>query len=142
MLQAPFTRRAWAELAYAVVSALLAACALVFIVATLGAGLLWALSAPGVRKFGAGSRHLARRLLGEAVLAPPPPRPALMFKVRMANPERLAVVATAAGATARVWDSKRGITVRKIPPSLIAELAAGADLAIDEIRRSTRHSST
>src|SRR5690242_4190053 len=134
ILQAPFTRRAWVELAHTVVSALLAVCALVFIVATLGAGLLWALSAPGVRKLGASSRHLARRLLGEDVLAPPPPQPALLFKVRMANPEQLAVAATAAGAVARVWDSKRGITIRKIPSSQISELAAGADLAIDEIR--------
>jgi signal transduction histidine kinase len=134
ILQAPFTRRAWDELAYTVVSALLAVCALIFIVPTLVNGPLWALSAPGVRKLGAGGRGLARRLLGEDVLAPPPPRPALLFKVRMANPEQLAVAATAAGATARVWDSKRGITIRKIPLSQISELAAGADLAIDEIR--------
>ena len=52
----------------------------------------------------------------------------------MANPAQLAVAAAAAGATARVWDSKRGITIRKIPLSQISELAAGADLAIDEIR--------
>jgi len=134
ILQAPFTRRAWDELAYTIVSALLAVCALIFIVPTLASGLLWALSAPGVRKLGAGGRGLAHRLLGEDVLAPPPPQPALLFKVRMANPEQLAVAAAAAGATARVWDSKRGITIRKIPSSQISELAAGADLAIDEIR--------
>jgi len=140
VLQAPFTRRAWDELAHTVVSALLAVCALIFIVPTLINGPLWALSAPGVRKLGAGGRRLARRLLGEDVLAPPPPQPALLFKVRMANPEQLAVAATAAGATARVWDSKRGITIRKIPSSLISELAAGADLAIDEIRPFKRRS--
>jgi signal transduction histidine kinase len=134
ILQAPFTRRAWAELAYTAVSALLAAIALIFIVPTLGNGPLWAVSAPGVRKLGAGSRGLARRLLGEDVPAPPLPRPALMFKVRTPDAERLAVAATAAGAKIRVWETKPGVTVRNIPPSRITELAAEADLTIDEIR--------
>ncbi len=53
VLRAPFSPRAWAELAYAVVSALFAVCALIFIVPTLVNGPMWALSAPGVRKLGA-----------------------------------------------------------------------------------------
>jgi signal transduction histidine kinase len=134
VLGAPFSPRAWNELAYAVVSALLAVGALIFIVPTLVNGPMWALSAPGVRKLGAGSRHLARRLLGEEVLAPPPRQPALNFLVRTPDGARLAVLANAAGGTARVWDSQRGVTVRKLPPERIAELAAKADLAIEEIK--------
>jgi signal transduction histidine kinase len=134
ILRAPFTRRSWDELAYAVVSALLAIVALIFIVPTLANGPLWALSAPGVRKLGAGSRQLARRLLGEAVLAPPPPRPALYFKVRTPDATQLAVIATAAGAKIRVWESKPGVTIRKLPSSQIAELAAEARLSVGEIQ--------
>jgi hypothetical protein len=134
ILGAPFTQRTWAELAYAIVSALHAAAALIFIVPTLANGPLWALSAPGVRKLGAGSRHLARGLLGEAVPAPPQPRPALLFKVRTTDGARLAVIAAAAGAKVRVWEGTPGVTVRRIPPSRIAELAAEAGIAIDEIQ--------
>ena len=46
ILRAPFTRRAWAELAYSIVSALLDVGALVFIVPMLFNGALWAASAP------------------------------------------------------------------------------------------------
>jgi hypothetical protein len=76
ILRAPFTRRTWNELAYSVVSALLDVGALVFIVPTLATALLWAASAPVVRKLGKASRFLARGLLGEDVPAPPRPRPA------------------------------------------------------------------
>jgi signal transduction histidine kinase len=134
ILGAPFTRRTWSELAYTVVSALLSVCALLFIVPTLANGALWGLSGPGARKLGAGSRQLARTLLGEAVLAPPPPRPALQFKVRTPDGGRLAVIALAAGAKVRVWDNKLGITIRKLPPSRIAELAAEAGIGIGEIQ--------
>ena len=50
VLRAPFTRRTWAELAYAIVSFPLAVGALIFTVPTLINGPLWAASAPGVRK--------------------------------------------------------------------------------------------
>jgi hypothetical protein len=103
-------------------------------VPTLANGLLWALSAPGVRKLGAASRFLAGELLGEDAPAPPRLRPALIFKVRTPDAARLAVVAVAAGGKVRVWETKPGITVRKLPLSRIAELAADADIAIDETR--------
>jgi hypothetical protein len=70
ILGAPFTGRTWSELAYTVVSALLAVCALIFIVLTLASGLLWGLSAPGVRKFGGRSRQLARGLLSPRISDP------------------------------------------------------------------------
>jgi hypothetical protein len=97
ILRAPFTRRTWAELAYAIVSFPLAVGALIFIVPMLANGLLWAASAPGVRKLGAASRFLARELLGEDVPAPPGLRPALIFKVKTPDSGRLAVIAAAAG---------------------------------------------
>ena len=67
VLRAPFTRRTWAELAYAIVSFPLAVGALIFTVPTLVTGPLWAASAPGIRKLGAAHRSLARTLLGEDV---------------------------------------------------------------------------
>ena len=137
IVQAPFTRRTWSELAYTVVSALLAVCALVFIVPTLANGLLWGLSAPGVRKFGTRSRHLARELLGEVVADPPPPRPALYFRVRTPEAGRLAVAALGAGGRARVWDNQQGLSIRKLSPARIAELAAGEGIGIGEIQPMT-----
>jgi signal transduction histidine kinase len=137
IVQAPFTRRTWSELAYTVVSALLAVCALIFIVPTLANGLLWGLSAPGVRKLGGRSRQLARDLLGEVVADPPPPRPALYFRVRTPEAGRLAVIAIGAGGKARVWDNQLGLSIRKLPPARIAELAAGEGVRIGEIQPMT-----
>jgi len=134
VLGAPFTRRAWAELAYAVVSALLAVGALLFIVPLLASGLLWALSAPGVRRLGAGSRFLSRGLLGEDVPAPPRLRSVPYFKVRTPDAAQLAVIAYQAGGKTRLWDGKTGMTIRKLPQARIAELAAEAGLTIDEIQ--------
>jgi len=134
VLGAPFTRRARAELAYAVVSALLAVGALLFIVPLLASGLLWALSAPGVRRLGAGSRFLSRGLLGEDVPAPPRLRSVPYFKVRTPDAAQLAVIAYQAGGKTRLWDGKTGMTIRKLPQARIAELAAEAGLTIDEIQ--------
>jgi signal transduction histidine kinase len=134
ILQAPFTRRTWAELAYTIVSALLAVWALVFIVPMLENGLLWALSAPGVRKLGAGSRFLARELLGEDVPAPPQLRSVPYFKVRTPASAQLAVIAKKAGGRTRVWEGQAGVTVRKLPQARITELAAEAGLVVDGIQ--------
>ena len=117
VLGAPFTRRAWAELAYAVVSALLAVGALMFIVPMLANGLLWGLSAPGDQETQRGAAaFLARELLGEDVPASPRLRSVPYFKVRMPNAAQLAVIANKAGGRTRVWDGQPGITVRKLPP--------------------------
>ncbi|HZZ54642.1 MAG TPA: hypothetical protein VFE26_10205, partial [Trebonia sp.] len=55
-LTAPFTRRAWAELGYAVVSFPLALVAFVFSFVTLHNGIFWAGSAPALRKIGGANR--------------------------------------------------------------------------------------
>ena len=134
IFQAPFSRRTWAELAYALVSALLAVGAVIFIVPMLVSGLLWGLSASGVRKLNAAARSLDRALLGDDVPAPPRLRSMPIFMVRTPDAARLAVAAGAAGGKIRVWETKPGVTVKKLSPSRIAEVAATAGIAIDEMR--------
>ncbi len=134
ILCAPFTRRTWAELAYWSPVPLLDVGALLFIVPTLVNGLLWGLSAPGVRKLGAASRFLARELLGDDVPAPPRLRSIEAFMVRTPDSARLAASASAAGAKVRIWETKPGVTIRKLPLARISELAAEAGITIDEVR--------
>ena len=131
---APFTRRAWAELRYTLVTLLLSIAAVIFIVPMLYNGILWAASADGVWKFGAASRSLARKLLGLDVPAPPRPRSAVSYKVSTTAAGLLAGVVQEAGGKARVWEGKPGVTVRRLPPSRITELAAEAGIAIDEMQ--------
>jgi len=134
VLQAPFTKRALAELRYTLVTLPLALAAVAFTVPMLASGPLWAVSAPGVRKFGAGSRFFARALLGEDVPAPPLLRSMPGFLVKTPDAERLAQVAAEADGKVRVWETRPGVTVRKLPRSRITELAAGAGITISEIR--------
>jgi signal transduction histidine kinase len=135
--EAPFTRRAWAEVAHTVVSFFLAVAALAFAVPMLANGILWAVSADGLRAFGGAARLLARELLGEDIPAPPPIRPLLRTKV--ATPDHgsavsLAKAAVAAGGKARQWESKPGVTLKWLPPERVTELAAGARVTITELR--------
>jgi signal transduction histidine kinase len=132
ILRAPFTRRAWAELAYAIVSAALTLGALAFIVPMLANGALWALSAPGARKLGGAGRFLARTMIGEDVPSPAPMRPRSYASVRTPNPEGLAAGARAEGARARVSGSR--VRIIGLPASRIAELTAGDSVAIRAVR--------
>ena len=78
ILWAPFTRRVWAELGYTLVSFPIAIAGVVYTAVTLEHGMLWALSAPGMRRLAGANRVVARRLLGEDIPAPPglgSPRP-------------------------------------------------------------------
>jgi len=131
---APFAKRAWAELRYALITLPLAVASVAFIVPMLYAGPLWAASADGVWKFGAASRFFARKLLGEDLPAPPRPRSLVCYKVWTKDGARLATVAQEAKGKARVWEGKPGVTVRRLPPFRIAELAAEAGVTIDEMR--------
>ncbi|HEY0716180.1 MAG TPA: sensor domain-containing protein, partial [Streptosporangiaceae bacterium] len=132
--RAPFSRRTWAELVYALVSALLAVGAVAFIVPMLVNGLLWGASAPGVRRLNAAARFLARALLGDDVPAPPRLGSALIFMVRTPDAARLAVAVGEAGGQARVWETRPGVTVKKLPSPRITEVAAAAGAAIDAMR--------
>src|SRR5690348_7896529 len=136
ILYAPFTRRTWAELAYWIVSALLDVGALVFILPTLVNGLLWAASAPGVRKLGAASRFLARELLGDDVPAPPRLRSIEAFMVRTPHSTRLATSASAAGAEVRIWETKAGITAvaEHKPDVAIVDVRMPPDYADEGLR--------
>jgi signal transduction histidine kinase len=131
---APFTLRAWSEAGYALVSLLLAIAALAFIVPTLINGPMWAWSTDTVRKFGAAARSLARGLLGEDIPAPPPIRP--VHRVMVATPDavRLFEVAGKAGGKARVWETKPGVTITKLPQQRVTELAAEAGITITALR--------
>jgi signal transduction histidine kinase len=139
-LRAPFTKRAWAEFAYTLVTLPLALLAFAYMVPMLENGVFIAISTPGVRKFGAAIRFLARGLLGEDVPAPPGLGSKLRFKVRTMDAsaaKRLAEVAEAAEGKTREWESKPGVTIRLLPSARIAELAAEAGIAIGEIRSPT-----
>ena len=132
--EAPFTRRAWAELGYTLTSLPLAFAAIALIVPTLLNGPLWALSTDAVRRLGAAARALARGLLGEEVPAPPPLRPVLRMKVATPDTIRLSEAATKAGGKARVWETKPGVTVTRLPQQRITELAAQAGVTITSLR--------
>ena len=131
---APFAKRAWAELRYALVTLPLSIVAVAFIVPMLYNGALWAASADGVWKLGAASRFLARKLLGVDVPVPPRPRSRLGYKVQTKDGTRLAKAAEEAGGKARVWEGKPGVSVRRLPPARITELAAAAGITIDEMQ--------
>ena len=131
---APFAKRAWAELRYVLVTLPLSIAAIVFIVPMLYNGALWAASADGVWKLGAVNRFFARKLLSEDVPAPPRPRSLVSYKVRTKDGARLAKAAQEAGGKARAWETKPGVTVRRIPHVRIAELAAEAGITIDDMR--------
>jgi signal transduction histidine kinase len=134
VLRAPFTKRAWAELCYALATLPLALAAVAFTVPMLANGLLWGASAAGLRKFGAASRFLARELLGEDVPAPPQLRSVPGFKVKTTEAGRLSVAAAAAKGKAHVWDTRPGVTIWRLPQSRIAEIAAEAGITIHEIQ--------
>jgi len=132
ILRAPFTRRTWAELAYAIVSFPLAVGALVFTVPTLVNGPLWAASAPGVRKLGAAHRSLARTLLGEDVPPPPPLRPYPVVHVRTPDADRLVAQAEAKGA--KVARNGNQVRIIGLPVSWVAELTTEERIAIHSLR--------
>jgi signal transduction histidine kinase len=131
-LRAPFTRRAWAELAYAIISVPLAVAALVFIIPMLVNGALWGASAPGVRKFGAASRFLARALLGEDFPAPQPLQPKPFVRVRTPDADRLAALAKTEGARVRLNGTR--VTIIGLPVSRIAELTGAERITLHALR--------
>jgi len=132
VLRAPFTRRTWAELAYAIVSFPLAVAAAVFTIPTLVNGPLWAASAPGVRKLGAAHRSLARTLLGEDVPPPPPMRPYPVVHVRTPDADRLVALAKAKGF--KVMQNGNQVRIIGLPVSQVAELTTEERIAIHSLR--------
>ena len=133
-LHAPFTKRAWTEFGYTLATLPLSLAAATYTVLTTWYPPLWIFSVSGMRKFGAGSRFLARELLGENVPAPPPLRSVPWFKVKTPDAKRLEAAMVAAGGDAYTWEDGRGVTVRKLPQPRIAELAGEAGLTIHEFQ--------
>jgi signal transduction histidine kinase len=132
VIEAPFTRRPWAELGHLLASLPVAASAVAFLVPMLENGIFWAVSAPVVRGYGAVARSLARSMLGEDIPAPPPFKPLNLFKVPTADPAAAAVLAKAvvvAGGKAREWETKPGVTVKRLPRERLVELIAAAGVA-------------
>jgi len=127
-LTAPFTRRAWADLGYAIISFPLALVAFVFSLVTLHNGIFWAGSAPALRKLGGANRYLTLRMLGEDIPAPPPLRPHSYVRVRTPDADRLAALAEAEDAKVK----RRGNRVRigGMLATRIAELAADEHIVI------------
>jgi signal transduction histidine kinase len=140
VLKAPFTRRAWAEVGYALATLPLALTAVAFMVVTFVNTFPFAASTPGVRTLGAAARFLARGFLGEDGPAPPLMRPVPRVRVTTADAGGLAKVAESAGGRVRQWAFQygTGITVSNLPPAQIAELAGQADIAIDDMRPGSR----
>ncbi|MGH3216267.1 MAG: sensor histidine kinase [Trebonia sp.] len=127
-LTAPFTRRAWAELGYAVVSFPLALVAFVFSFVTLHNGIFWAGSAPALRKIGGANRSLVRRMLGEDIPTPPPLRPRSYVRVRTPDAGRLAALAKDEGAKVKLHGNR--VRIGDLPGTRIAELAADEHIVI------------
>jgi signal transduction histidine kinase len=137
VIEAPFTKRAWTELGHALATFPLAVAAVAFIVPMLENGIFWGISAGIVRRFGAVARFLARELLGEDIPAPAPFRPMLLVKVATPDPVAalsLVKAVVAAGGKARVWETKPGVTTKRLPHARVAELAAEAGVTITALR--------
>jgi signal transduction histidine kinase len=129
---APFAKRGGREFRHSVTSFLLALAAVAFLVPMLENGIFWAMSATPVRKLADAARYLARVQLGEDIPAPPPLRPAHYIKVAApdaATAASFAAAVTAAGGKARQWETKLGVTSRRLPPERVAELAEQTGIA-------------
>jgi signal transduction histidine kinase len=132
--EAPFSRRTWAELGYALASLPLTVAALVLIIPTLINGPMWALSTDAVRWFGTAARACARRLIGAEIPAPPPLRPVYRMKVATPHAVRLLEAANKAGGKVRLWETKPGATVTRLTRQRVTELAAEAGITITALR--------
>lgn len=135
ILREPFTKRAWKEIGYTLVSLPLAVFALLFIIPMLHNGYFMAVSAQGARKFADRSRFLAWELLGERVPAPPPLRTRSFLKVRTPDAARLSAAVEKAGGKARQWafNFGAGINVVGLPASRVTGLAAREGVRITEL---------
>jgi signal transduction histidine kinase len=136
ILRAPFTRRAWAEFAYAVASLPLAVLSFGFTLVMLDNTITCALSTPPVRMIGAANRFLAWKLLGERVAPPPPMVAQPLAHVRTPEAERLTKAIEAAGGKVRQWvfQNGDGISVRLLSASQVAEVAAAEHVTITRLR--------
>jgi hypothetical protein len=101
VLVAPCTRRAWAELGYAIVSFPVVIAGFLAAVVPFVHVVLLFVARPTVRWFGSVNRRVLHRLLGEQVQAPPPMRLDPHLHVTTTEPTRLTGLVSAAGGEVR-----------------------------------------
>jgi signal transduction histidine kinase len=132
LLRAPFSRRAWVDLGYAVINVPVAIGGFFALMFTCWHPMLLFVSTPAARGLGTVNRWLACEILGERVPAPPPMRPTSHVHVKTGDASRLASLVSADGG--RVKLQLRRLEVTGVPASRIAELAAGECITITELK--------
>jgi signal transduction histidine kinase len=133
ILLAPFTRRAWAELGYAIVSFPIAIAGFFVTVVPFVHVVLLFVATPAVRWFGSVNRRVLHRLLGEQVPAPPPMLLDPHLHVTTKEPTRLAALVAAAGGQVRRQNATK-VKVTGLTAGQLAELAAREQLPIAELK--------
>jgi signal transduction histidine kinase len=133
ILLAPFSRRAWAEFSYAIISLPLAIAGFVTTAVTFAHPMVLFVSTPVARWFGAVNRRVVRRLLGDQVQSPPPMRWSRHLHVRTPEPTRLSGLVVAAGGRVREHNANK-LKVSGLTAGRLAELAAREQLAIQELK--------
>jgi signal transduction histidine kinase len=133
ILLAPFTRRAWAELGYAIVSFPIAVAGFFVTVVPFAHVVLLFVSTPVVRWFGAVNRRVLHRMLGEQVPAPPPMRSSSHLHVTTDEPARLAGLVAAAGGQVQQQNTRK-VKVAGMSAGQLAELAAREQIGIQELK--------
>jgi signal transduction histidine kinase len=133
LLRAPFTRRAWAEFGYAIVSFPLAVTGFVSTAISFSHPILLFVSTPVARKFGSANRWVLHTLLGERVPPPPPIRPPRYLTVTTAETAQLTGLIVAAGGQVQELDLRR-LMVTGLTAAQLAELAAREQVAIEGLK--------
>jgi signal transduction histidine kinase len=131
-LRAPFTRQAWINLRYAIVSLPVAIIGFAGTVASFGHPIVLFVSTPMARGLGTLNRRLAAQLLGEYVPAPAPMRITPHVHVGTPDTARLSGLIISEGGLVKL---RRGrLEVMRVPASLIAELAASENIPLTELK--------
>jgi signal transduction histidine kinase len=132
VLRAPFTRRAWVDLGYAILNVPVAIAGFVVLMTTSWHPMLLFVSTPVARGLGTANRELANQVLGEQVPAPAPMRPKQHVYVRTPDAGRLATLVAAEGGKVKLRLNRLDIT--GLPASRIAELADKERMPIGELK--------
>jgi signal transduction histidine kinase len=132
LLLAPFSRQAWTDLWYALVSFPLAVAGWTVTVVSCCHPLVVLVSTPVARGLGTLNRGLAAQLLGEQVPPPPPMRVQPNVQVRTPEAARLSGLVIADGGQVKVRRGRLQVTL--VPAARVAELAATENIPLTELR--------
>jgi signal transduction histidine kinase len=133
MLLAPFTRRAWAEFRYAIVSLPVGIAGFAVTALTFAHPVLLVASTPVARRLGSVNRRVLRRLLGERVPPPPPMLSMPHLHVKTPHAARLTGLVADAGGQVQEQNASK-LKVTGLPAARLAELAARDQVAIEELK--------